>query len=161
MLQEFKKFLMRGNVIDLAVGLVIGAAFTAVVTSFVNDLLMPPIGRLLGRANFTDLFVSLDSRSFPSLAAAGAGSPPTAATSALNSSATAFSAWSLPTSCGGGSRENRRGISPAGILTLCAARRLRGSPTRSGSDRIWSCRVPKRPQGPPATQESLPTYARR
>ena len=77
MLQEFKKFLMRGNVIDLAVGLVIGAAFTAVVTSFVNDLLMPPIGRLLGRANFTDLFVSLDGRSFPSLAAAKAAGAPT------------------------------------------------------------------------------------
>ena len=77
MLQEFKKFLMRGNVIDLAVGLVIGAAFTAVVTSFVNDLLMPPIGRVLGRANFTDLFVSLDGRSFPSLAAAKAAGAPT------------------------------------------------------------------------------------
>lgn len=77
MLQEFKKFLMRGNVIDLAVALVIGAAFTAVVTSFVNDLLMPPIGRLLGRVNFIDLFVSLDARSFPSLAAAKAAGAPT------------------------------------------------------------------------------------
>ena len=77
MLQEFKRFLMRGNVLDLAVGLVIGAAFTAVVTSFVNDLLMPPIGRLLGRTNFTDLFVSLDGRSFPSLAAAKAAGAPT------------------------------------------------------------------------------------
>jgi large conductance mechanosensitive channel len=77
MLQEFKKFLMRGNVIDLAVGLVIGAAFTTVVTSFVNDLLMPPIGLLLGRANFTDLFVSLDGRAFPSVAAAKAAGAPT------------------------------------------------------------------------------------
>lgn len=77
MLQEFKKFLMRGSVIDLAVGLVIGAAFTTVVTSFVNDLLMPPIGRLLGRVNFTDLFVSLDGRSFPSLATAKAAGAPT------------------------------------------------------------------------------------
>jgi large conductance mechanosensitive channel len=77
MLQEFKKFLMRGNVIELAVGLVIGAAFTVVVTSFVNDLLMPPIGMLLGRASFTDLFVSLDGRSFPSLAAAKAAGAPT------------------------------------------------------------------------------------
>ena len=77
MLQEFKKFLMRGNVIDLAVGLVIGAAFTAVVTSFVNDLLMPPIGRALGRVSFTDLFVSLDGRSYPSLAAAKAAAAPT------------------------------------------------------------------------------------
>src|SRR5262245_29309141 len=77
MLQEFKAFLMRGNVLDLAVGLVIGAAFTAVVTSFVNDLLMPPIGRLLGRVSFTDLFVSLDGRSFPSLVAAKAAGAPT------------------------------------------------------------------------------------
>ena len=77
MLQEFKKFLMRGNVLDLAVGLVIGVAFTAVVTSFVNDLLMPPIGRLLGGVSFTDLFVSLDGRAFPSLAAAKAAGAPT------------------------------------------------------------------------------------
>ena len=71
MLQEFKKFLMRGSVVDLAVGIVIGAAFTAVVTSFVNDLLMPPIGRVLGRASFVDLFISLDGRSYPSLAKPG------------------------------------------------------------------------------------------
>jgi large conductance mechanosensitive channel len=77
MLREFKAFLMRGNVVDLAVGLVIGAAFTAIVTSFVNDLLMPPIGRLLGRVSFTDLFVSLDGKSYPSLAAAKAAAAPT------------------------------------------------------------------------------------
>jgi large conductance mechanosensitive channel len=77
MLQEFKKFLMRGNVVELAVGLVIGAAFAAVVTSFVNDLLMPPIGMLLGRASFADLLISLDGRSFPSVAAAKAAGAPT------------------------------------------------------------------------------------
>jgi len=77
MLQEFKKFLMRGSVIDLAVGIVIGAAFTVIVTSFVNDLLMPPIGLVLGRVNFVDLFVSLDGRAFPSLAAAKAAGAPT------------------------------------------------------------------------------------
>lgn len=77
MLREFKAFLVRGNVVDLAVALVIGAAFTAVVTSFVNDLLMPPIGRVLGRVNFADLFVSLDGRSFPSLVAAKAAGAPT------------------------------------------------------------------------------------
>lgn len=77
MLQEFKTFLMRGNVIDLAVALVIGVAFTTVVTSFVNDLLMPPIGRLLGRVNFADLFVSLDGRSYPTLAAAKLAGAPT------------------------------------------------------------------------------------
>ena len=77
MLQEFKKFLMRGSVVDLAIGIVIGAAFTAVVTSFVNDLLMPPIGRLLGRTSFVDLFVSLDGRPYSSLAAAKAAGAPT------------------------------------------------------------------------------------
>lgn len=77
MLREFKTFLMRGNVVDLAIGLVLGAAFTAVVTSFVNDLLMPPIGRVLGRVSFTDLFLSLDGRSYPSLAAAKAAAAPT------------------------------------------------------------------------------------
>jgi large conductance mechanosensitive channel len=77
MLQEFKTFLMRGNVVDLAVGLVIGAAFAAIVTSFVSDLLMPPIGLVLGRASFADLFVSLDGRPYPSLAAAKAAGAPT------------------------------------------------------------------------------------
>jgi large conductance mechanosensitive channel len=77
MLQEFKKFLMRGSVVDLAVGIVIGAAFTGVVNSFVNDLLMPPIGLGLGRASFVDLFVSLDGKPYPSLAAAKAAGAPT------------------------------------------------------------------------------------
>lgn len=77
MLKEFRTFIMRGSVVDLAVGIVIGAAFTAVVTSFVNDLLMPPIGRVLGRVNFTDLFLSLDGQSYPSLAAAKAAGAPT------------------------------------------------------------------------------------
>jgi large conductance mechanosensitive channel len=72
MFLEFKKFLMRGNVLDLAVALVIGAAFGGVVTSFVNDLLMPPIGLALGRVSFSDLFVSLDGRPYPSIAAAKA-----------------------------------------------------------------------------------------
>ena len=56
---EFKAFAMRGNVVDLAVGLVIGAAFGKIVTSFVNDVLMPPIGMLLGGVNFTNLKVTL------------------------------------------------------------------------------------------------------
>ncbi len=77
MLGEFKKFLLRGNVLDLAVGIVIGAAFGTIVTSFVADLLMPPLGLALGRANFVDLFVSLDGRAFPSLAAAKAAGAPT------------------------------------------------------------------------------------
>jgi large conductance mechanosensitive channel len=72
MLKEFKAFVMRGNVVDLAVAVVIGAAFGAIVTSFVNDILMPPIGLALGRVNFADLFVTLDRRSYPTLAAAKA-----------------------------------------------------------------------------------------
>lgn len=77
MLADFRKFLLRGNVLELAVGIVIGVAFTAVVTSFVNDLLMPPIGRVLGDRNFNDLFVSLDGTVYPSLAAAKAAGAPT------------------------------------------------------------------------------------
>ena len=70
MLREFKAFVMRGNVVDLAVGIVIGAAFGGVVSSFVNDLLMPPIGLVIGRVSFADLFVSLTGRSYPTLAGA-------------------------------------------------------------------------------------------
>jgi large conductance mechanosensitive channel len=77
MLSEFKAFLMRGNVVDLAVAVVIGAAFGAIVTSFVNDILMPPIGLVLGRVNFADLFVSLSGQSYPNLAAAKAAGAPT------------------------------------------------------------------------------------
>jgi large conductance mechanosensitive channel len=77
MLSEFRKFLLRGNVVELAVGIVIGAAFTAVVTSFVNDLLMPPIGLVVGNRNFNDLFVSLNRTAYPSLAAAKAAGAPT------------------------------------------------------------------------------------
>lgn len=65
MLKEFKEFAMRGNVVDLAVGVVIGAAFGKIVTSMVNDVLMPPIGKLMGGVNFTDLFVNLDSAKGP------------------------------------------------------------------------------------------------
>lgn len=77
MLSEFKAFLMRGNVVDLAVAVVIGAAFGAVVTSLVNDILMPPIGLALGRVNFADMFASLSGQSYPSLAAAKAAGAPT------------------------------------------------------------------------------------
>ena len=59
MLEEFKKFVMRGNVLDLAVGVIIGGAFGAIVQSLVNDVLMPPIGLLLGRVDFSNLFVVL------------------------------------------------------------------------------------------------------
>jgi large conductance mechanosensitive channel len=77
MLKEFKTFLMRGNVVDLAVAVVIGAAFGAIVTSFVNDVLMPPIGLALGRVNFSDLFINLSGQAYPSVAAAKAAGAPT------------------------------------------------------------------------------------
>jgi large conductance mechanosensitive channel len=77
MLNEFKTFIMRGNVVDLAVGVIIGAAFGTIVTSLVNDILMPPIGRLLGGVDFKDFFVSLSGQSFPTLAAAKAAGAPT------------------------------------------------------------------------------------
>ena len=59
MLKEFKEFVMRGNVIDLAIGVIIGAAFGKIVTSFVSDILMPPIGLLLGNVDFANLFISM------------------------------------------------------------------------------------------------------
>lgn len=64
-LKEFKEFAVRGNVIDLAVGVIIGGAFGKIVTSVVNDVIMPPIGKLLGGVNFTDLFYSLDDKTLP------------------------------------------------------------------------------------------------
>lgn len=77
MLQDFKAFLMRGSVVDLAVALVIGAAFGGIVTSLVNDILMPPIGLALKGVDFTSLFVSLTGQSYASLAAAKAAGAPT------------------------------------------------------------------------------------
>jgi large conductance mechanosensitive channel len=77
MLSEFKTFIVRGNMVDLAVGIVIGAAFTTVVNSFVNDLLMPPIGLLLGRVDFANLFITLRGGPFPTIAAAKAAGVPT------------------------------------------------------------------------------------
>ncbi len=76
MLKEFREFAMRGNVVDLAIGIVIGAAFGKIVTSLVNDVIMPPIGLLLGRVDFTNLFVALNGQSYPSLAAADAAGAP-------------------------------------------------------------------------------------
>ncbi len=67
MLKEFKEFAMRGNVIDLAVGVIIGAAFGKIVSSLVQDILMPPIGLLLKNVNFSNLFVSLDGKHYESL----------------------------------------------------------------------------------------------
>ena len=77
MFKEFKAFIMRGNVVDLAVGVIIGAAFGAVVTSLVKDIIMPPIGMLLGGVDFTNLFVSLNGQAYKSLADAQAAGAPT------------------------------------------------------------------------------------
>ena len=70
MLKEFKEFAMKGSVVDLAIGVIIGAAFGKIVDSLVKDVLMPPIGKLLGGVDFTNLFVTLGSGSYPSLRAA-------------------------------------------------------------------------------------------
>ena len=70
MLKEFRDFVMRGNVLDLAVAVIIGGAFGKIVTSFVNDIIMPPIGLLLGGVDFTNLFISLNGKTYASLDAA-------------------------------------------------------------------------------------------
>ncbi len=77
MLKEFKAFALRGNVIDMAVGIIIGTAFGKIVSSLVNDLIMPPLGLVLGRVNFNDLFFSLDRKHYLTLAAAKAAGAPT------------------------------------------------------------------------------------
>ncbi|MDZ7769128.1 MAG: large conductance mechanosensitive channel protein MscL [Woeseia sp.] len=70
MLNEFKKFAMRGNVVDMAVGIVIGTAFTKIVTSLVQDVIMPPIGLALGRVDFSQLYIDLTGSDYASLKAA-------------------------------------------------------------------------------------------
>src|SRR3954463_7839359 len=76
MLKEFRDFAMKGNVLDLAVAVIIGAAFGAIVTSLVSDVIMPPIGLILGHVDFKDLFFSLNGQSYPTLAAAKAAAAP-------------------------------------------------------------------------------------
>ena len=77
MFKEFKEFAMRGNVMDLAVGVIIGAAFGKIVASLVDDIIMPPIGRLLGHVDFSNLFISLNGTHYDTLAAAKAAAAPT------------------------------------------------------------------------------------
>ncbi len=72
MFNEFKEFIMRGNVVDLAVGIIIGGAFGKSVTSLVNDVLMPPLGKLMGNADFSGMFINLSGTPYPSLAVAKA-----------------------------------------------------------------------------------------
>lgn len=77
MFKEFKEFAVKGNVIDLAVGLVIGAAFGKIVSSFVADILMPPIGLALGKVDFSNLYLNLSGTAYPSLAEAKKAGAPT------------------------------------------------------------------------------------
>ena len=72
MLKEFREFVMRGNVVDLAIAVIIGAAFGKIITSFVEDVLMPPIGLALGNVDFSNLFINLSGKDYPSVAAAKA-----------------------------------------------------------------------------------------
>jgi large conductance mechanosensitive channel len=72
MLNEFKAFALRGNVVDLAIGVIIGSSFGAIVSSLVNDVVMPPIGLLLAKVDFANLFIDLSGKGFPSVAAAKA-----------------------------------------------------------------------------------------
>jgi large conductance mechanosensitive channel len=79
MLKEFKEFAMRGNVVDMAVGIIIGAAFGKITTSLVSDVIMPPIGVVLGRIDFSNLFIDLSGKSYATLAAAKAAGAATIA----------------------------------------------------------------------------------
>ena len=85
MLEEFKKFIMRGNVVDMATGVIIGAAFGKIVSSFTSDILMPPLGLLLGKVDFSNLYINLSSVEYDSInAAKEAGAPVIAYGSFLN-----------------------------------------------------------------------------
>jgi large conductance mechanosensitive channel len=77
MLKEFREFAMRGNVLDMAIGVIIGGAFGKIVSSLVSDVLMPPLGLLMGKVDFSSLFINLSDTSHPSLVAAKAAGAPT------------------------------------------------------------------------------------
>jgi len=77
MFQEFKSFAMRGNVVDMAVGIIIGASFGKIISSFVNDVLMPPIGMLMGSVDFSQLYINLSDTAFESLTLAQEAGAPT------------------------------------------------------------------------------------
>lgn len=79
MMKEFKEFVMKGNVLDMAIGIIIGAAFGKIVSSLVNDVLMPPIGLLLGNVDFSNLFINLSGTPYASLAEAKEAGAPTIA----------------------------------------------------------------------------------
>jgi large conductance mechanosensitive channel len=76
MIEEFKKFLVKGNMVDMAVGFIFGGAFATVIKSMVNNIIMPPLGKLLGNVDFSQLFIALDGKSYESLKALDkAGAP--------------------------------------------------------------------------------------
>jgi large conductance mechanosensitive channel len=77
MLKEFKEFALKGNVLDMAIGVIIGAAFGKIIASLVEDVIMPPIGLALGNVDFASLFINLSSQTYPSVAAAKAAGAPT------------------------------------------------------------------------------------
>ena len=77
MFKEFKEFIMRGSVLDLAIGVIIGGAFGKIVSSLVDDIIKPPIGLLLGKVNYADLYINLSGTDYPSLAAAQEAGAPT------------------------------------------------------------------------------------
>jgi large conductance mechanosensitive channel len=77
MLKEFKEFAMKGNVLDMAVGIIIGAAFGRIITSLVADIIMPPVGLLLGHVDFSNLFLNISGTAYPTLAAAKAANAAT------------------------------------------------------------------------------------
>jgi large conductance mechanosensitive channel len=83
-LREFREFAVKGNVVDLAVGIIIGVAFGKIVSSLVDDVIMPPIGLLLGQVDFGDLFINLSGQEFASLAAARAAGAPVVAYGSIN-----------------------------------------------------------------------------
>jgi large conductance mechanosensitive channel len=100
MLEEFKKFAMRGNVMDLAVGIIIGGAFGKIVSSLVDDVIMPPIGLLLGKVDFSNLYLNLSGKTYESLAAAKAAGAATInyglfVNSVLNFTIVAFAVFML------------------------------------------------------------------
>jgi large conductance mechanosensitive channel len=77
MIKEFKEFAMRGNLLDMAIGIIIGGAFGKIVSSLVSDIVMPPIGKLIGGIDFTNLYINLSGQTFPSLVEAQAAGVPT------------------------------------------------------------------------------------
>jgi len=77
MIREFRQFILRGNAIDMAIGIILGVAFGRVVTSFVNDIFMPPLGLLLNKVDFTNLFIDLSGQGFATLEEAKAAGAPT------------------------------------------------------------------------------------